>query len=54
MRSCILNSIVLSLNYFDAAEMRLSESRARSTFGRLFPEGLKKLVGAMSSVKGYG
>ena len=34
----------LSVFKFSAAKMRISECRVRSTFGRLFPKGLKKLV----------
>ena len=37
-------SHILRYCLIHAAKMRISECRARSTFGRLFPEGLKKLV----------
>ena len=43
-------SHILRYCLIHAAKMRISECRARSTFGRLFPEGLKKLVWAMPSV----
>ena len=47
-------SHILRYCLIHAAKMRISECRARSTFGRLFPEGLKKLVWAMPSRKATG